>query len=187
MEFLELMKDSAKNIYSLLENLLEWSRSQRGTIQFEPNHFPLRKIVDNNLSLAKLSAENKKIKLINLIDENINVYIDPNLITTVFRNLISNAIKFTNINGSITIDAFRDGDFYIVSVIDTGMGMSQETISKLFRIDVHVTTLGTSQEKGTGLGLILCKEFIIINGGNIWVESELGKGSTFKFTLPASK
>ncbi len=184
LEFIELMKDSAKNIYSLLENLLEWSRSQRGTIQFEPSTNNLNNIIDENINLAKPTADNKKIKILNQIDSTIFLNIDKNMITTVIRNLLSNAIKFTPENGIIKINAKKYEDKIEVSVIDNGIGMCQDTISKLFRIDVNVTTLGTLKEKGTGLGLILCKEFVELHKGKIWVESEVNVGSTFKFTLP---
>lgn len=186
IEFIELMKDSSNNIYSLLENLLEWSKTQKGSINFNPICFDLNEIVKNTLSLMHLSAENKKTKLINKVDPNSNVFGDVNLLNTVIRNLISNSIKFTPENGFIEIESKRNEKTYLISIKDSGVGMSQSTIDKLFRIDSSVTTLGTAKETGTGLGLILCKEFVDIHNGKIWVESEIGKGSTFFIELPLS-
>lgn len=183
-KYLELMKKSADNIYSLLGNLLDWSRSQQGTIPFNPTEFDFRILASNTLQIISLSANIKKIALKNNIHENVIVLADPNLITTVLRNLLSNAIKFTPENGIISINSELNNGNAIFSVKDNGIGMSKETIDKLFRIDINVTTLGTSKERGTGLGLILCKEFISKHGGKIWVESEVGVGSTFFFTLP---
>ncbi|HOQ49463.1 MAG TPA: HAMP domain-containing sensor histidine kinase, partial [Candidatus Kapabacteria bacterium] len=123
-------------------------------------------------------------KLQDEVSEELVVNCDVNMITTVVRNLITNAIKFTPENGEITVFAEKTENEVIVAVRDTGIGISDEDKQILFRIDVHHTTIGTSQEKGTGLGLILCKEFVEKHGGKIWVESEIGKGSTFKFTIP---
>jgi two-component system sensor histidine kinase/response regulator len=186
LEFIELMKNSSQRIYSLLENLLEWSRTQRGLINFNPIHFDLSEIVKNTFALSVLSANSKKIELINKVDISSEVYGDANLLNTVIRNLVSNSIKFTPENGSIEVNFKSDGKSNLISIKDTGVGMSQETLDKLFRIDSSVSTLGTSQETGTGLGLILCKEFVGMHSGKICVESELGKGSTFYIELPKS-
>jgi signal transduction histidine kinase len=183
-EFLDEMNKSAKKLNSLLENLLQWSRSQTGRLQFNPDSFDLRDIVENSIMLLKMNADKKSIDLVSEVDDGSMVYADINMVDTVLRNLISNAIKFTPEEGRITISDRIDGGFRIVSVSDNGMGISSEDIEKLFRIDVHHTTIGTSKEKGTGLGLILCKEFIEKNGGEISVESELGEGTTFHFSLP---
>jgi PAS domain S-box-containing protein len=184
LSFLQTMKVSADNIFKLLENLLEWSRSQRGTIKLEREDLDLRLLINNNIELSKHSADNKKIILFNNISQSIIVNADANLINTIIRNLISNAIKFTQENGKIVISARSDDAATIVSVRDSGIGMSSDTINKLFKIEQNITTLGTSSEKGTGLGLILSKEFIEKHGGEIWVESEVGKGSTFSFSIP---
>jgi PAS domain S-box-containing protein len=183
-EFLELIKDSANNLYSLLENLLDWSRSQRGTMPFNPNEFDFSLIAKNTVNFLKLSADNKNIELINNITDDTYITADVNMITTVIRNLVSNAIKFTANGGQININSTITEKDSIFSVQDNGIGLSKETINKLFRIDTQVTTIGTNDEKGTGLGLILCKEFVEKHGGKIWVESEVGKGSTFYFSLP---
>jgi len=184
LEIISEMYKSSNKLYELLENLLTWSRSQRGTIQFNPEETNLKLITNNCVELLKESANNKSIKLQDEVSEELVVNCDVNMITTVVRNLITNAIKFTPENGEITVFAEKTENEVIVAVRDTGIGISDEDKQILFRIDVHHTTIGTSQEKGTGLGLILCKEFVEKHGGKIWVESEIGKGSTFKFTIP---
>ncbi len=184
--FLSMLNDSANNIYSLLENLLEWSRSQRGVIQFSPSDINLEFIVANTIQVLSLSAENKNISF----ETDLNVhemYADANLLTTIIRNLCSNAVKFTPIGGTITISSMLSKSNIIICVADNGVGMTKETMDKLFRIDETISKLGTSNEKGTGLGLILCKEFVEIHNGEIWVESELGKGSKFNISLPITK
>jgi signal transduction histidine kinase len=186
-EFVTDIKNSSKHLYELLENLLTWSRAQRGKFQFHPTMMDLSQIINNNIYLNKINAENKNIGIITEIGPGTECFADPNMINTVVRNLLSNAIKFTPDSGKIFFKAAEDGKFLKVSIIDTGVGISPENIDKLFRIDVHHTTMGTSAEKGTGLGLILCKEFIKKHGGEIWVESEPGKGSEFLFTLPLTE
>lgn len=183
-EFIDIMNQASKQLYNLLENLLQWSRSQTGNVPFEPKYFSLKKIVENTIDLLMMNIENKKIKVYIKIDDLCQVYADENMTTTVIRNLVSNAIKFSNPDGNIIIRAEKSESFVVISVIDNGVGMRNEDREKLFRIDQHHTTVGTSNEKGTGLGLILCKEFVLRNGGQIWVESDLNKGSTFSFTLP---
>ncbi|HAN18607.1 MAG: hypothetical protein A2X13_13735 [Bacteroidetes bacterium GWC2_33_15] len=182
-EFIDVMNQASKQLYNLLENLLQWSRSQTGSVPFEPKYIALKKIIENTIDLLMMNIENKKLKIYIKIDDQCTVFADENMITTVLRNLISNAIKFSNPEGAITIRAELKDKEVEISVIDNGIGMKQEDKEKLFRIDVHHTTPGTSDEKGTGLGLILCKEFVERNGGKIWVESDLNKGSAFKFTL----
>lgn len=184
IEFLNLMMDSSRNIYMLLENLLDWSQTQKGVIKFNPIDCNLKFIADTAIQLLQLTADNKNISLVNNIESSIFVKADYNLILTVIRNLISNSIKFTPKGGTICLNTLVEDGSILFSVKDSGIGMSQKTIEKLFRIDINVTTLGTSEEKGTGLGLILCKEFIEKHQGKIWAESELEKGSTFYFKLP---
>ncbi len=192
-EKLELFNEISKSMavtYELLEQLLSWSRCQRGVIQFEPQNIDANFFVNNVIDLLKANAKNKEINLKNEVKENIIIYSDPNMFTTIIRNLISNAIKFTPKNGEILIDweiYKQNPNFITFMVKDTGIGISKENISKLFRIDSTFTTLGTNQEKGTGLGLILVKEFVEKHGGRIWVESELDKGTTFLFTMPKAK
>lgn len=194
LDFLKLMKESSSNIYSLLENLLDWSRSQRGTIPYNPVELNLKMISIEIIKLLKPSAEKKRISIENNISAGIMIQADVNMLNTVIRNLLSNAIKFTPIAGKIAINAvikpsnsLNHSDGYTeIYIKDSGIGMKQESSEKLFRIDTQLTTLGTNSEKGTGLGLILCKEFVEKHGGKIWVESEVNIGSTFYFTLPIS-
>jgi signal transduction histidine kinase len=174
---------SLKNLFALLENLLEWSRSQTGNIEFKPEVFDLSSVLNENKELLTAQAQNKKIDLVNSVFDKTLVNANKNSVNTVVRNLISNAIKFTPEAGKIELRVQPNGTEVTVSVADNGVGMSQEIMDKLFRIDTKHTTKGTADEKGTGLGLILCKEFIEKNGGRIWVESEIGKGSVFRFSL----
>jgi len=187
LEFIEPLKESSIQLFSLLENLLIWSRAQTGKMQLEFVEFNLIDLIKNNISLFTLQADNKQIELLTQIPQKLMVFADLNSINAVIRNLINNALKFTFPGGKIIVTAIEQEDFALVCVEDNGIGMNDETKSKLFRIDVHHTSLGTAQEKGTGLGLIICKEFIEANGGKIWVESEEGKGSKFYFTVPLTK
>jgi signal transduction histidine kinase len=175
---------SVKNLFTLLENLLEWSRSQTGNIEFTPEPFNLSAVLRDNTALLEGQAHNKKITLSHDVPEVMIVSAHKQSINTVIRNLISNAIKFTPEGGMVLSRVHRDSDTIVVSVSDTGVGMSRAIIDKLFRIDTKHSTKGTADEKGTGLGLILCKEFVEKNGGRIWVQSEPGKGSVFSFSLP---
>lgn len=172
---------------NLLENLFSWAQSQSGLLTFEPHKIDVSHLIHSNLRLFKESADKKNIRLINHSTNNeIFVYADRNMVDTVLRNLISNSIKFTPEKGTITIqvEELREEGMIEIAVSDTGLGMHTETISNLFRIDKNISTTGTAGESGTGFGLILCKEFIEKNGGNIGAKSVHGKGSTFYFTLP---
>lgn len=175
---------STKQGYDLLVNLLEWSRSQTGSIEFNPVKLNLKNIVDKSIKVLEAQANNKNINIVNLTSEELSLIADVNLLQTVFRNLLTNAIKFTPDFGKIIIKSNEDESKTEISVIDTGVGINKDIRDKLFRIDTKITTSGTSNEVGTGLGLILCKEFIEIHGGKIWIESEEGKGSEFKFIIP---
>jgi len=174
---------SLKNLFALLENLLEWSRSQTGNIEFKPEKFDLNALLKENIELLRGQAQGKSITLEQTSDETTIVHAHRNSVNTVIRNLVSNAIKFTPAGGKITLNVRADGDAVVTSISDTGVGMSPEVISKLFRIDTKHSTKGTANEKGTGLGLILCKEFVEKNGGQIWVTSEPEQGSVFSFSL----
>jgi signal transduction histidine kinase/CheY-like chemotaxis protein len=176
--------NSAKAGFTLLENLLEWSRSQTGSISFRPELLSVKELIDHNISALKVYYENKKIKLISGNIDDIEVSADRNMINTILRNLLNNAVKFTHVNGKIIISAFKQEDNVIFSVKDNGVGISENNIAKLFRIDSHFSNAGTAQERGTGLGLLLCKEFIDKHNGKIWVDSEEGIGSEFKFAIP---
>ena len=174
---------SLKNLFALLENLLEWSRSQTGNIEFIPEPFDLAAMLEENKELLKAQAQNKNITLMNESLEKVLINAHKNSINTVVRNLISNAIKFTPEGGKITLKTSRQNGEAVTSITDTGVGMGQNVIDKLFRIDSKHSTKGTANEKGTGLGLILCKEFVEKNGGRIWVTSKEGEGSVFYFSL----
>lgn len=181
------LDQSVKGLFSLLENLLEWSRSQSGNIELKPETLDLNDLINQSKSLLAKTAETKNIAIQTKEYYNIAVNADRNSINTVIRNLISNAIKFTPSGGEIKIDARESSNMVMISVQDNGVGISEDVIDRLFRIDKKHTTNGTSNEKGTGLGLILCKEFIEKNGGTIAVESQEGKGSVFTFTLPKAQ
>jgi signal transduction histidine kinase len=183
-ELIGMVHHSSKNMYQLLENLLDWSRMQTGKMKWDPDEIDLYTNAFETVLLLKVNAEKKNISLCSDIEKNTKVYADANMVTMVMRNLISNAIKFTPERGSVRITARTDGDYEEITVSDTGVGMEEADMQKLFRIDAHYSTPGTANEQGTGLGLILCREFVEKNRGEIWVESELGKGSAFKFRLP---
>jgi signal transduction histidine kinase/uncharacterized protein HemY len=178
---------SLKNLFSLLENLLEWSRSQTGSIEFKPEVFDVNALLKLNRELLNTQALNKKISIFQETESESLVEAHKHSINTVIRNLVSNAIKFTPPGGKISLAISGKEGKVMISIRDTGVGMPPPVIEKLFRIDTKHSTKGTADEKGTGLGLILCKEFVEKNGGEIWVESTVGKGSTFSFTLPATK
>ncbi len=173
----------SKNTFTLLENLLEWSRFKTGAITVTPSAFFLKDPVTRVMSLYHQTAENKSIELTFAMDENLKVYADMDMVNSILRNLLSNALKFTEEGGKVTLEAEKAGDFVRVLVKDTGTGIKSEYLSKLFEIGNVRSERGTANEKGTGLGLILCREFVTENGGEIKVESEEGKGSTFIFTL----
>lgn len=177
---------SLKNLSTLLNNLLEWSRSQTGNIEFKSEVFDMRSVLKENEELLATQAQNKKINFLEDLNGEVLVKAHKNSLNTVVRNLISNSIKFTPEGGLIKLGLRQNHDHIVVSVADTGVGMSPDVIEKLFRIDAKHSTKGTADEKGTGLGLILCKDFVEKNGGKLWVESEEGKGSLFCFTVPSA-
>jgi PAS domain S-box-containing protein len=180
----QILHDSAKSGYAILLNLLDWSRAQTGSLKINPERIDLKCIIDKNISDLKLSLTNKEIKIHSLVKEDIFVLADKNMIDTVLRNLLSNALKFTHRNGNITVDAKIKVKEVIVSVKDSGIGISEENIKKLFRLDTKFQSTGSDKEQGTGLGLKLCKEFVEKQGGKIWVESTVNKGSEFIFSIP---
>ena len=173
-----------KSQYKLLENLLDWSRLQTGRLEFNPVKLNLFEKVDEVLKILNVNALNKNIGIKNNINDSINVTADEYMLHSIFQNLIYNAIKFTNQGGNVTLTANELGKHVEIEIADNGIGMSAEDIQKIFRLDVQHSTLGTSKEKGTGLGLMICKEMINKNGGDIKIESILGEGSRFIFTLP---
>ncbi len=183
-KMISLQYTATENLYKLMDNLLTWSRIQRGMIDYRPQQMDLRMIIVRNVTLLTPNAEQKQITLKNLVQEQMGVYADLNMVDTVVRNLISNALKFTKPGGIVAVSVAQDEQYVEVSISDTGVGIPEKTLPLLFRIDVNCKRLGTAREEGTGLGLILCKEFVERHSGRIWVESEVGKGTTFRFTLP---
>jgi len=180
---LEIIYNSADDLLELLENLLHWSRSQRGKMQFTPHQINLAELVEKTFNLLGMNAEKKKINLVSEIKPDQEIFADNDMLTAIIRNLLSNAIKFSNSDSFIRISAEEFSNHTEISVMDNGVGISTENIQKLFRVDVYHTTSGTSEEQGSGLGLILCQEFVEKHNGKIWIESEINKGSTFKFTI----
>lgn len=175
---------SSRHAYELLENLLTWSQMQTNSIQYHPVTFNANLKIAESIELLEGAYIKKNIQIKVIAKGKVSVFADVNMFSTIFRNLVSNAIKFTRENGSITISIKKKDDFCEITVKDNGIGISGENIRKIFRIDSNHTTLGTNGEKGTGLGLLLCKEFVEKHKGKIWVESVVGKGSRFIFTLP---
>ncbi len=181
----KLINTTARNFYKLLEDLLEWAQVQKGSIGFNPEEINLFKLVSQSISTNFQRAEQKKITILNEIDTEVRIIADGRMIGTIIRNLLSNAVKFSRPEGKIIVKSENHGDGNIeVSVKDNGVGISKDDINKLFKIEEKISRKGTEQESGTGLGLLLCKEFVELHGGKIWVESEEGIGSTFYFTLP---
>ncbi len=181
------MKNSATNLNRLLENLLEWSLMEQGMIPFEPQENVLLEIVEECVLVLKEIANKKEITINTHINKNIIIFADSNILLAILRNLISNALKFTPKGGKISIQVEETNSKTTVAVIDSGIGMSEKMLEDLFRLDVKTNRKGTDDEASTGLGLILCKEFIEKHSGKIWAESEEGKGSTFYFRLPKNK
>ena len=181
---LNILHNSAKRTFDLLEELLLWSRSQSGKIPFEPKAINFKTLCKEVISLMTESARSKEIDIISQDNTDIQLFADANMLRTIMRNLISNAIKFSHSKGKITITAKPAGAFATITVSDNGVGIGQGEIARLWQISEVYTTPGTKGEKGTGFGLMLCKEFVDKHGGKIFVESEVGKGSNFQFTMP---
>jgi len=184
-QYANYILQSSEKAVSLLTNLMDWARSQTGRMEFIPEKFEMVYFIKAIVPIFDDIARQKSITIFTDLPFNIPAFADEGMISTVLRNLISNAIKFTKPGGEIVISAIQNQTEIVVSVKDNGVGIPQDTIGKLFRIDENYTTKGTNNERGTGLGLILCKEFVEKHGGKIWVESEEGEGSTFSFSLPA--
>ncbi|MDQ8195830.1 PAS domain S-box protein [Coraliomargarita sp. SDUM461004] len=182
-EYASIIEKLSKQSINLLTNLLEWAGAHTGRAQFEPQQLELKAEIETNKQLFDAIAGQKSISIHNDVPSGLMVYADKQMISTVLRNLISNALKFTEHGGKITLSAIQEGESVITSVHDNGVGIQANRLDKLFRIDEAESTPGTNKEYGTGLGLLLCKEFIEQHGGNIWAESELKSGSTFYFTL----
>lgn len=184
LEIINAVHSTGKGAYQLLENLLEWSRSQSNRIAFIPKRIDISAAVYRSVEQYYSTAENKMIKIDYNLSNSIYVNADSKMLDTILRNLISNAVKFSPAKSRILITVKKDTDFAFVNIIDNGVGISENDQRRLFRIDSGFTMLGTENEKGTGLGLILCKEFVEKHGGTISVQSEPGKGSVFSFSIP---
>ncbi len=182
----KLLNESAKSLYQLLENLLEWSQLQKGSIDYTPKTLNISNLVSRNIEIINQKAVQKRIKLINEVSEQQTIFADEKMIDSVLRNLLSNAIKFTKQGGTVLVFAKAyENNMLQISVKDTGVGIPENSISKLFQLDEKVSAKGTEGEPSSGLGLLLCSEFVEKHGGKIWVESEINEGSTFHFTMPA--
>ncbi len=183
-EYAEIIQNSSWRAMDLLTNLLEWSRSQTGRIEFNPKNIYLDELINEVTELLDDSAKQKSITILSEVPEHLPFVADKAMISTVLRNLITNAVKFTNPGGSIIISAIPDDKELMVSVSDNGIGIKKDAISKLFRIEESISTSDTEGKQGTGLGLLICYDFISKHGGKIWAESISGTGTKFIFTLP---
>ena len=183
-QYIALINTSARQTLTLLENLLQWSMMQQGKIIFEPKRLILKELIHDVIIATNENANQKQILISNLVPEKLIITADENMLKTLLRNLIQNAVKFTNRGGKVEITAIEITDGIQVSVADNGIGIDKNDLKKLFDIGSGYTTRGTNNEKGTGLGLILCKEFAEKHRGRIWVESDKGKGSTFSLMIP---
>jgi signal transduction histidine kinase len=184
LEIIHILLETSGSASALLDKLLQWARSQSNNIKINPENLKINELTNDIIMLLNASAEKKNIKLSVDIDNNAVIYTDKNMIQTVLRNLINNAIKFSNKDGEVKISGKNENNKAIISVSDNGVGMDNETLKKIFQLEKYYSSKGTAGEKGTGLGLIICKDFIEKNGGDIVVESEKEKGSTFTVTLP---
>jgi PAS domain S-box-containing protein len=182
-EMIDIVRKDAENTYTLLENLFEWSQAKRGAMTFEPRYFNLPELAETSLNLLQPLARSKELEMSHNIPD-IKVYGDKNMLYSVLRNLIHNAIKFSQTKGKVKVSARFEDDTLYVSVHDNGTGMPEEIRENLFRMEKDVSRTGTIGEKGSGLGLILCKEFVEKHGGTIWVEKTSEKGTTFSFSIP---
>lgn len=178
------LSKSTDEAYVLLENLLGWAKSENGTINIEPERLEMIYLAEETSRLLKMNLENKKIKLVIDIEDSVTAWADNQMTKTVLRNLVSNAVKFTPEGGTITIKSYTTETCVYTDVIDTGVGISEENIEKIFKQKGSVTTYGTNNEPGSGLGLILCSDFVEKNGGELTISSKINEGSTFKFSLP---
>jgi len=186
-EFIDQIFIFSNNIYHLLEDLLEWAKVQTGKLKVNREKTDIFELVNETYNLYREKARNKNIKLISTVDIGTYAFIDKYMVNTVIRNLVSNAIKFTYNGGEVCINTYTKGDFIHVSVKDNGVGIAKNDLENVFSIGSNYSTPGTDQESGTGLGLIICKEFIEKNGGVIQVQSEINKGAEFVFSLPVFK
>ena len=187
-EIVHSLRKTANNIFEFIEGLLDWSRVQSNKIEIKPIRLKLFNVIQDVFVLLSSVALAKKVRIVIDVPKDLFVLADENVVNTVLRNLVSNAIKFTSENDTITISVEDSGEEKIVVCVrDTGVGLTEEIKSKLFKLDEHISELGTNKEKGTGLGLLLCKDLLEKQQNKIWVESNKNEGSTFKFTLKRIK
>ena len=184
LEFITHINTTADHTLNLLDNLLTWAKTQTGQIEYRPKNLHLHPIIQEIIQVLNSSAAIKNITLNSSPSDGIGAFADPNMLKTVLRNLVQNAIKYTNSGGTVDIQVVSQQNQVIITVLDNGVGMNEETLNKLFRIDSTLIKNGTAGERGSGLGLILCKEFVERNGGKISVESKVRIGSSFSFTIP---
>jgi len=184
---LKIISEAMSKTYVLLDDLVIWSKSQSGKLPFNPQKYSFDRICHEVIHSIEGSASYKNISIQLQENESTILFVDYNMLKTILRNLISNAIKFTNPNGFIKIYSENKKNESIITILDNGIGIAEDKIKKLWQDSEEHTSLGTNKEKGTGLGLKICKEFVEKNGGKIWVESEIGKGSKFKFSIPTPK
>lgn len=183
-EYSNLILNSARKIMALLTNLLDWSRAQTGRIVFNPEYFSLEEVMEESLDVLRDVASHKGIEILVNCKHNSPAFLDKNMFSSILRNLVSNAIKFSPLEGKVWVGAEKTKTHLCLYVKDNGVGLKPEQIEKLFHIEESVSTPGTANEKGSGLGLLLCKDFVERHGGEIWVKSAPGQGSEFCFTLP---
>ena len=186
-QMMQLANHSTEDVFSLLDNLLKWTKSQIGKLNVVSQDFKIDDIVAGIIDIFELVATSKNIRLVHHASPMTEVHADIDMLKTVLRNLLSNAIKFSYPNSQIIIETRVEGDMAVVSVQDFGKGMSEENKSQLLKTETHFSTYGTNNEEGSGLGLLLCQDFAIKNGGRLWFDSEEGKGSTFYFSVPLKK
>lgn len=186
-EYTTMINHSAKKAIELLSNLLTWSRSQTGKIRYQPTSVHLKSMANSAIDFLSDNAIWKSIVLENKVPDHLNITADPVMMEIIIRNLLSNGIKFTAKGGKVTIWARDERSHTLITVEDSGVGISDQDMKKLFQLEYNYSTKGTQKEAGTGLGLLLCKEFISLHGGDIWVESKVGEGSTFSFTIPGKQ
>jgi signal transduction histidine kinase len=182
-QYADLIYQRSNETYELLTNLLEWSLSQTQGIEYQPQKIEIKQLISEKINLLKGQAKEKSIALEFIEGEEIIVFADVNMLNTIIRNIVTNAIKFTK-EGKVTISYVQESNYCRVIIEDTGVGISEQNLHNLFELDKPISTKGTAGEKGTGIGLILCKEFIIKNKGKIFVESTENVGSKFEFTIP---
>jgi signal transduction histidine kinase len=183
-EYVRHLYNASSQGFQLLDNLLEWSRITTGSIKPSPVVFTIDSVINNTVELLEAAITRKEIDIHLSVDSGLSVNADPNMIQAAIRNILSNAVKFTHRQGQIAIHAYRSKNFVVIDIRDNGVGMPSNVVKNLFKIGQITSSKGTEGEKGTGMGLLLCKEFIELNRGKITVQSTPGKGSTFRIKLP---